>query len=77
MDWPSLQETVSQESAIPLQQLEPLPVESPLNEKQTLDPPLAPFSNPLSMGLTFSGHGSVYYCKLSAIGMISPLNLFQ
>lgn len=67
MDGPDLQETLSQETLISLQQLEPSPVESPLDlEKQLPDiPPPTPPSRPFGLGLSGSGHGAVYYCKPS------------
>lgn len=68
MDRPNLLETLSQETLISLQQLEPSPVESPLDlEKQLPNlPPPAPSSRPFGLGLSGSGHGPVYYCKISS-----------
>jgi hypothetical protein len=65
MDRPNLQEALSQETLISLEQLEPSPVESPLDlEKRLPDLPLpAPSSRPFGLGLSGSGHGTAYYCK--------------
>lgn len=55
------QETLA--SFISLQQLEPSPIESPLDlEKQLPDLPTpGPISRSSTLGLSGSGHGSVYY----------------
>lgn len=48
-----------------LQELEPSPIESPEDdEKQLPDLPPPTLNKSSTLGLSGSGHNSVYYCKL-------------
>ncbi len=64
MDRPDLKEALSQETLISLQQLEPSPIQSPLDlDKQlpAIPPPSPPLRSFTIPGLSGSGHGAVYY----------------
>jgi hypothetical protein len=61
MDLQHLQAGALQDTLISLQQIEPSPIESPIDPEKELPPPaIAPRSSVL--GLSGSGHGTVYYC---------------
>lgn len=77
---PQLSHKASQETMISLLQLDPQPIESPLQEKPL--PPLpeenvhdstgslksqSTYSTSGSLGLSGGGHGSLYYCSLHTL----------
>jgi hypothetical protein len=69
MDHMNSKEADQQENLVSLEQLEPSPIESPVDLNQQLpDLPykLAPKASKTSLiGLSGSGHGAVYYCNFS------------
>jgi hypothetical protein len=62
---PGSEAALSQETLISLQQLDPSPIDSPLDlDKQLPDlPPPSPPRRAATLGLGGNGHGAVYYCK--------------
>jgi hypothetical protein len=63
MDLQHPQAEASQDTLIPLQQIEPSPIESPIDPKDFPElPPPATAPKSSVLGLSGSGHGAVYYC---------------
>src|SRR5947209_3368662 len=70
--------TASQDTFISLQQLDPSPIDTPPElEKQLEDYPPSPPSAPkisATLGLSGSGHSSVYYCNYPFMNYLNLTN---